>query len=188
MEDRQLSPGSGSMFDRIAPRYDLLNRVMSLGTDLLWRRRLLRALDPLRSGDELLDETSAPGEGFFPEVGQAWEAAVSGAEEVGIRVVKLRTGVVLSRGGGALSRMLLPFRLGLGGRLGSGRQFMSWIAMDDLIAAIRFAIDTPALTWRTFDWLSISLLKGMSREALRVIFCCVGLMGYLRDGPAGSLL
>lgn len=97
-------------------------------------------------GDELLDETSAPGEGFFPEVGQAWEAAVSGAEEAGIRVVKLRTGVVLSRGGGALSRMLLPFRLGLGGRLGSGRQFMSWIALDDLIAAIRFAIDTPALS------------------------------------------
>lgn len=97
-------------------------------------------------GDELLDETSPPGQGFFPEVGQAWEAAASGAEEAGIRVVKPRIGVVLSRNGGALARMLLPFRLGLGGRLGSGRQFMSWIALDDLIAAIRFAIDTPALS------------------------------------------
>jgi len=97
-------------------------------------------------GNEVLDETSPPGKGFFPEVGQAWEAAVSGAKEAGIRVVKLRIGVVLSRSGGALSRMLLPFRLGLGGKLGSGRQFMSWIALDDLIAAIRFAIDTPTLS------------------------------------------
>ena len=96
--------------------------------------------------DELLDESSPPGHGFFPEVGQAWEAALSGAEEAGIRAVKLRIGVVLSRSGGALARMLLPFRLGLGGRLGSGRQFMSWIALDDLISAIRFAIDTPTLS------------------------------------------
>jgi len=97
-------------------------------------------------GDELLDETSPPGQGFLPEVVQAWEAAVSGAEEAGIRVVTLRIGVVLSRSGGALPRMLLPFNLGLGGRLGSGRQFMSWIALNDLISAIRFAIDTPTLS------------------------------------------
>ena len=97
-------------------------------------------------GDERLDETSPPGQGFFPEVGRAWEAAASGAEKAGIRVVKLRIGVVLSGNGGALSRMLPPFRLGLGGRLGSGRQFISWIALDDLVAAIRFAIDTPTLS------------------------------------------
>jgi uncharacterized protein (TIGR01777 family) len=96
-------------------------------------------------GEELLDETSPPGKGFFPGVGQAWEAATSGAEKAGIRVVKLRIGVVLSGSGGALARMLPPFRLGLGGRLGSGRQYMSWIALDDLVAAIRFAIDTPSL-------------------------------------------
>jgi uncharacterized protein (TIGR01777 family) len=97
-------------------------------------------------GDEVLDETSPPGTGFFPEVGQAWEAATSSAERAGIRVVQLRIGVVLSGRGGALSRMLPPFRLGLGGRLGSGTQFMSWIALDDLVAAIRFAILTPSLS------------------------------------------
>jgi uncharacterized protein (TIGR01777 family) len=96
-------------------------------------------------GDELLDESSPPGEGFVAGVAQAWEEASRGAENAGIRVVRLRIGVVLSGEGGALARMLLPFRLGLGGKLGSGRQFFSWIALHDLVEVIRFVIATPSL-------------------------------------------
>lgn len=91
-------------------------------------------------GEEVLTEESEPGTGFFPEVCQAWESATRPAEECGIRVVHLRIGVVLSATGGALGKMLLPFRLGLGGRLGSGEQYMSWIALDDLISAIEFVL------------------------------------------------
>lgn len=69
----------------------------------------------------------------------------------------------------------------------TGRTVMELSSVRRAMSSASSSIDTPALTWRTFDWLSISLLKGMSREALRVIFCCVGLMGYLRDRPAGSL-
>ena len=87
-------------------------------------------------GEEKLDETSSPGEGFLPEVCRAWEAAAEPAEQAGIRVVKLRIGVVLAAGGGALAKLLLPFSLGLGGPVGAGRQFMSWVALDDLVGAI----------------------------------------------------
>jgi uncharacterized protein (TIGR01777 family) len=87
-------------------------------------------------GDERLDEASPPGEGFLPEVCQQWEAATSAAAERGIRVVRVRFGVVLSPAGGALAKMLTPFKLGLGGRLGDGRQWMSWIALDDVVRAI----------------------------------------------------
>jgi uncharacterized protein len=83
-------------------------------------------------GDEELDETSPAGKGFLAEVCRDWEAATAAAAEAGIRVVRLRIGTVLSRDGGALAAMLPIFRLGLGGRLGSGRQYMSWIAVDDL--------------------------------------------------------
>ncbi len=82
---------------------------------------------------ELLDERSKPGKGFLAEVCQAWEHAVEPAANAGIRVVNLRIGIVLSRQGGALAKMLLPFRLGLGGRIGDGRQYLSWIAIDDVV-------------------------------------------------------
>lgn len=96
-------------------------------------------------GDELLDESSAPGSGFLADLCQKWEAAARPAADAGIRVVFLRLGVVLGPGGGALARLLPLFRLGLGGRLGSGRQWMSWISLADALAAILFAMDTPTL-------------------------------------------
>jgi uncharacterized protein (TIGR01777 family) len=88
-------------------------------------------------GDELLEEGSAPGSGFLAETCVAWEAATAPARQAGLRVVSLRIGIVLSAAGGALGRMLVPFRLGLGGRIGDGRQFMSWVALDDLVGIIR---------------------------------------------------
>ncbi len=96
-------------------------------------------------GDELLDETSATGSGFLADLCRDWEAAARPAADAGIRVVHLRLGVVLGPGGGALAQMLPVFRLGLGGRLGSGRQWMSWISLTDAIAAMLFALETPAL-------------------------------------------
>jgi uncharacterized protein (TIGR01777 family) len=95
--------------------------------------------------DELLDETSAPGSGFLADLCGQWEAAAQPAAAAGIRVVHLRFGVVLGPGPGALARMAPLFRLGLGGRLGSGRQWMSWISLTDALAAILFALDTPTL-------------------------------------------
>ena len=95
--------------------------------------------------DEILDERSGPGKGFLAELCREWEAAAQPAAEAGIRVVNLRFGVVLGRGDGALGKMLPLFRLGLGGRLGSGRQWMSWVALEDAVAAILFALDTTAL-------------------------------------------
>jgi uncharacterized protein (TIGR01777 family) len=96
-------------------------------------------------GDELLTEESAPGEGFLADVVKQWEAASQPAEDAGIRVVRLRFGIVLSPAGGALRTMLRPFRLGVGGKLGSGRQWMSWVSIEDVIGAIRHALDTDGL-------------------------------------------
>ena len=93
-------------------------------------------------GDEILTESSAPGSGFLPEVCVAWEREAQAAEAFGIRVVRVRTGVVLDANGGALVRMLPPFRMGLGGRLGSGRQWMSWIHLEDLAALFQFAVES----------------------------------------------
>jgi uncharacterized protein (TIGR01777 family) len=93
-------------------------------------------------GDEILTETSKPGGDFLAQVVIGWEREARSAEQFGVRVVPLRFGVVLGRGGGALKKILLPFRLGLGGRLGSGQQWMSWIHLDDLIALIGFAIES----------------------------------------------
>jgi uncharacterized protein (TIGR01777 family) len=97
-------------------------------------------------GDEWLDESSTLGDDFLAEVGRQWEAATAPAREAGVRVVHLRIGIVLAAGGGALGKMLLPFQLGVGGVLGTGRQWMSWISREDLIGAIHHAIQTPALT------------------------------------------
>jgi len=96
-------------------------------------------------GDEVLTESSPPGRGFLADLCQEWESSADLAGFLGLRVVKLRIGVVLGPAGGALQRMLPPFRAGLGGRLGSGRQWMSWIYLDDLAALIRFAIEQPSL-------------------------------------------
>ena len=97
-------------------------------------------------GDELLTEASLPGTGFLPEVCLAWENATQPATEAGIRVVHLRFGVVLSPAGGALAKMLPIFRAGLGGKLGSGRQWISWVALPDAVRAIEFALQTASLS------------------------------------------
>ena len=98
-------------------------------------------------GDEPLTEASAPGPSgdFLTEVCTVWEGATAPAEAAGIRTVHLRTGIVLSKDGGALARMIMPFKLGVGGRIGSGRQYMSWISIADEVGAILHVIDTPAL-------------------------------------------
>lgn len=97
-------------------------------------------------GDEELTETSAPGEGFLPDVCREWEASTRAAEEAGVRVVHLRFGIILSPKGGALAKMLTPFRLGLGGRIGNGRQWMSWISLDDVVGSIYHALATETLS------------------------------------------
>ncbi|HEV3029510.1 MAG TPA: TIGR01777 family oxidoreductase, partial [Planctomycetota bacterium] len=94
-------------------------------------------------GDEELTEDSAPGNDFLSGVCREWEAE---AAKSGARTVSIRIGIVLGAEGGALSRMLLPFRLGLGGRLGDGRQWMSWIHVDDLVALILHALETDSLS------------------------------------------
>ncbi len=96
-------------------------------------------------GDELLTERSESGDDFLSEVCRAWEAETQPAADSGVRTVKIRTGIVLAKHGGALERMLLPFKLGLGGRQGSGKQWMSWIALDDEVGVIRAAIDDERL-------------------------------------------
>src|SRR5262249_41562002 len=96
-------------------------------------------------GDEELDERSPRGSGFLAEVASGWEAEAARAAALGVRVVSLRIGIVLSSRGGALGRMLVPFRLGLGGRLGSGRQWMSWIHIDDLVRIILFCVEQERL-------------------------------------------
>ena len=97
------------------------------------------------SGEETLAESSAPGRGFLAEVSRAWEDACAPARDRGVRVVNLRFGIVLSPAGGALAKMLLPFRLGAGGVFGTGRQWWSWVSLDDAVGAIRHALATPAL-------------------------------------------
>jgi uncharacterized protein len=96
-------------------------------------------------GEELLREESASGEDFLSEVCREWEKATLAASQAGIRVVHLRIGFVLSGEGGGLSKMLTPFKLGLGGRVGSGRQYISWITLDDLVSVIRRAIEDEHL-------------------------------------------
>ncbi len=96
-------------------------------------------------GDETLTEDSSPGSAFLTKVCQQWEAATQPAASAGIRVVSLRLGVVLSPQGGALGQMLLPFKMGVGGRLGSGRQYMSWVSIKDVVGAIEHALSSDSL-------------------------------------------
>src|SRR5439155_24827296 len=98
-----------------------------------------------KGGDEVLPEESPAGARFLPEGCRAWEAAAEPARKMGIRVINLRTGVVLSGAGGALPKMLPAFKLGIGGVIGNGRQYMSWIALDDVVGAIEHALSNTAL-------------------------------------------
>jgi uncharacterized protein (TIGR01777 family) len=94
-------------------------------------------------GNEVLTEESAPGAGFLHDICVAWEAAAQSAKDAGVRVVHPRIGVVLSKEGGALGKMLPIFKLGGGGRLGDGRQWWSWITIGDVVGAMLFAIQNP---------------------------------------------
>jgi uncharacterized protein len=95
-------------------------------------------------GDEILTEDAGPGAGFLPEVCRAWEQTPEGARALGIRLVHMRFGVMLSPHGGALQKMLPAFKAGLGAQLGDGRQWMSWIALDDVVSAVLFALENDS--------------------------------------------
>ncbi|MEY3173624.1 MAG: hypothetical protein RLZZ436_1538 [Planctomycetota bacterium] len=97
-------------------------------------------------GDEVLDETSPSGTGFLADVCRDWEQAALAAKDLGMRVVCGRIGVVLSGKGGALQKMLLPFKMGAGGIVGNGRQYWSWIGLTDLARALAFCVENPGLT------------------------------------------
>lgn len=126
-------------------------------------------------GEEKLTESSPPGSDFLARLARDWEAESSRAAEFGARVVIPRFGMILARQGGALPRMALPFRLGVGGRLGSGRQWMSWIALEDAIGIIRYAMETNLLSGaanavapapvRNADF-TVSLARVLRRPAL----------------------
>jgi uncharacterized protein (TIGR01777 family) len=96
-------------------------------------------------GNEILNERSAPGAGFLPDVCREWEAATKAAAQAGIRTVQMRTGVVLSPKGGALGKMLTPFKLGVGGKMGDGKQWMSWIDVQDMVGAIHHILKSDLL-------------------------------------------
>ena len=96
--------------------------------------------------DNVLTESNGPGSGFLPETCKAWEDATAIAHKRGVRVVHLRIGIVLTAAGGALSKMLLPFKLGVGGVLGSGNQYMSWIALDDLLGVILHVLTNDSIS------------------------------------------
>jgi len=96
-------------------------------------------------GDEEMTESAVAGDTFLADVSKQWESEARRAEDAGIRTVLLRTGIVLSKDGGALGTMLTPFKLGVGGVVGSGKQWMSWVALDDHIAAINYAIENESL-------------------------------------------
>ena len=89
-------------------------------------------------GDERLTEDSTPGEGFLPDICREWENAASTVEELGVRTVFLRTGIVLTATAGALGKMLFPFKMGAGGPIGNGKQWMSWIHQEDVIRILLF--------------------------------------------------
>jgi uncharacterized protein len=97
-------------------------------------------------GDEVLTEESAPGNDFLADVCVEWERATEPAAQKGIRVVKTRLGIILDKQGGALAKMLPPFRMGIGGRIGTGKQWMSWIALDDVVSGLEFVIEQEQMS------------------------------------------
>lgn len=144
-------------------------------------------------GDEILDESSPPGEDFMADVAVEWEAATEPAASRGIRVVRTRFGVVLDPAGGMLHRVLPVFKLGLGGKLGDGRQWMSWISLEDLIEAVRFILRTPTLSGavnvtapepvRNAEFTDV-LGKVLGRPTIAVVpaFALRGVYGAMADG------
>lgn len=99
-----------------------------------------------RRGDEVLTEESEPGSDFLASIATEWEAEARKAEALGIRVVLLRFGVILAKHGGALPQMMLPFRFGVGGKIGSGRQWMPWLTLEDAVAIARFALENESVS------------------------------------------
>ena len=98
------------------------------------------------TGDDTVDESSSRGEGFLSDVASQWEAATQAAQDAGIRTIHLRTGIVLSPDGGVLNKMLLPFKMGLGGVVGNGQQYMSWISIDDVVHLIDHMLNDEQLS------------------------------------------
>jgi uncharacterized protein (TIGR01777 family) len=96
-------------------------------------------------GDEIVNEASGPGDTFLSDVSKDWEAESRRAEDLGIRTVLLRTSIVLSKDGGALATMMTPFKLGVGGVVGSGKQWMSWISLDDVVEIINLALENESM-------------------------------------------
>jgi uncharacterized protein (TIGR01777 family) len=131
------------------------SRIRLTGTLIEWMRQQPKPPQVLVSGsaigfygshaDEVLDENAEPVSGFSHELCRDWEQAALDAESLGVRVCLIRTGIVLGKGGGALSKMLPPFRFGLGGPIGDGRQWISWIHLDDEAGAILYLLDNPSL-------------------------------------------
>lgn len=126
-------------------------------------------------GDVPTDEEAPPGKGFLAEVAARWEASTAAAEAMGVRRVIVRTAVVLGRGGGALPRMLAPYRIFLGGPLGNGRQYVPWIHLDDEVRAIRFLLERPEAVGPynlaapgavTQDGLAAAIGRALARPAL----------------------
>ena len=98
------------------------------------------------TGDRIVDEHSNRGTGFLSDVASRWEAATQAAQDAGIRTIHMRTGIVLSPAGGVLQKMLLPFKMGLGGVVGNGKQYMSWISLDDVVRIIDVMLDNDQLS------------------------------------------
>lgn len=143
----------------VAQRWSELNKRRIRDSRVMGTRNLVQALERLRArpatlvcasaigyygsrGDETLTEQSDSGGGYLAEVCREWEAEAARAEALGMRVARVRTGVVLDGRGGALKKMLPPFRMGVGGKIGSGNQWMSWIHIEDLADVFRFALDS----------------------------------------------
>ena len=127
-------------------------------------------------GDEVLTEESPAGHDFLAGVCRAWEAEAEKAVAHGVRCVRVRTGVVLGKGGGALDKMLTPFRMNVGGRLGSGKQWMSWIHLDDIVGLFLHAAETPSIAG---PMLGVSPLPVTNREFTRTLGRTLGKWTFL---------
>ncbi len=143
-------------------------------------------------GNEILTEESSPGTGFLADVGVRWEDATVAAQEAGIRVCNLRIGLVLGTDGGALEKMLIPFKLGLGGRIGDGQQFWSWIAIDDLVGIIYYLlndndmqgpVNAVAPVAATNEEFTSALGRALNRPTIFPLpaFVARGLLGEMAD-------
>jgi uncharacterized protein (TIGR01777 family) len=145
-------------------------------------------------GDELLTESSTPGNDFLAHVCLEWEKAASPAAEKGIRTVLARFGIILDQNGGALAKMLTPFQMGIGGRVGNGKQWMSWIALDDVVGAIRFmlfdrSVDGPVNYVAPFPVTNAEFTKTLGSVLSRPTFLPIPAFGVrLAFGEMGDRL